>query len=45
MFAPEDHFALVCYGYSKGIFSSYRLAEAIENRLEFIYQTEFNPKK
>jgi hypothetical protein len=32
-----DLFSIVCYGYQKGIVSSYQLAEAVANRLDFIY--------
>ena len=37
MFSPRDLFALTCYGYTKGICSSYQLADAVANRLDFIF--------
>lgn len=37
MFSPVDLFAVICYGYQKGLVSSYQLADAVSNRLDFIF--------
>jgi transposase len=37
MYSPRDLFGIVCYGYHKRLVSSYQMADAVENRLDFIY--------
>jgi transposase len=41
MYSPRDLFAIVCYGYHKRMVSSYQMADAVENRLDFIYLAPF----
>lgn len=37
MYSPCDLFSIICYGYHKRLVSSYQMADAVANRLDFIF--------